>query len=90
MVGIFQLFVIVPLVAWNAVYQISINNYRIGRNTYCIYCQYATSLNSERFNLAQFFVLLWVFILIIVAAFLAFKVNNHIKHACFFFILNVE
>ncbi|KAG1146688.1 hypothetical protein G6F37_006125 [Rhizopus arrhizus] len=76
MVGIFQLFVIVPLVAWNAVYQISLNNYRIGRNTYCIYCQYATSLNSERFNLAQFFVLLWVFILIIVAAFLAFKTRN--------------
>ncbi|KAI9255533.1 periplasmic binding protein-like I [Sporodiniella umbellata] len=77
-VGIFQLFVIVPFVVWNVVYKIKVSSYQLSPSSFCYYCQYDYTLNGQdgRLNLAQLFVIIWIFVLIISAAFLAFKTRG--------------
>ncbi|RCI03986.1 hypothetical protein CU098_002568, partial [Rhizopus stolonifer] len=77
-VGLFQLFVVVPLVVWDSVYSIKVVSYQISTTSFCYYCQYHYTLNGHdgRLNLAQLFIIIWIFILIIAAALLAFKTRG--------------
>ncbi|CEG65851.1 hypothetical protein RMATCC62417_02548 [Rhizopus microsporus] len=78
LVGIFQIFVVVPLAVWNIVYRVQVISYQLFETDFCWICEYPTAENGQwgRFNLAQMFVLIWLFLLILTACFLAFKTRD--------------
>lgn len=80
----------VPLAVWNIVYRVEVVSYQLFQTDFCWVCEYPTAENGQwgRFNLAQMFVLIWLFLLILTACFLAFKVRRMIANSwCIYMLL---
>jgi hypothetical protein len=68
---------VIPLVIWFGIYPITVKDEDISSSQYCWVCSFPTaSPNVQWMNLnaAELVVLIWGAILIVVSAFLAFKV----------------
>lgn len=70
-----------PIIVWNIMYPIQINDFVVSSSTYCWVCTYPTAVkgNWGFINVAEIIVLVWCVMLIIISAFLAFKVLHQDK-----------
>ncbi|GAN01001.1 hypothetical protein MAM1_0004c00430 [Mucor ambiguus] len=78
LVALFLLIGLIPLIIWYAAFPMQVSDAMISSSTYCWLCTYptATKGNWGHINIAELIVLIWCALLIIVAAFLAFKTRN--------------
>lgn len=76
MVVFFEVVAVIPLIIWYSLYPISVEDVMISSTTYCWLCTYPTATigNWGYINISEVVVLIWCSLLIVISAFLAFKV----------------
>ncbi|KAI9281054.1 periplasmic binding protein-like I [Sporodiniella umbellata] len=77
-VAIFELIAILPHIIWNAIYKVEVETFHVTDRVYCWYCQYPQAISESwgRFDLAIGLEMIWLLLLIIFSAVIAFKTRS--------------